>query len=96
MAPHEYVSAVRSYVEKIGGRIDHCWSAEHRYPRCGRGSFEPRLEDWVTSVDRGGSSIAEDLREKLALSLRLRLVVLGTRDQLLAVVERRCPGRAPS
>lgn len=96
MAPHEYVSAVRSYVELIGGKIDHCWSAESRFQGCARGAFEPRLEDWVTVVDRRGSSVAQFSRDRAAAKLGLRLVVTGSHDQLLAQVLRRCPGRAAS
>lgn len=96
MAPHEYVTAVRSFVEQMGFRIEHCWSAERRYPGCAVRSFEPRLEEWVTVVDRGGSSTTEQLRWKLARSLGVELVALGGYDHLVGRVERRCPGRASS
>ena len=96
MEPHDYVRAVLSYVEKVGGRQVYCASAERRYPACSRGAFEPRLEEWVAVIDRGGSSVPEDVRWKLARSLGVALVVKGGQDHLVAQVWRRCPGRAPS
>jgi hypothetical protein len=96
MEPHEFVRAVLSYVEKVGGRQVYCASAERGYPGFGRGSFEPRLEEWVAVVDRRGSSVSEEARWRLAMSLDLELVVGDSEDHLVAQVLRRCPGRAPS
>ena len=93
MVPHEYVAAVRTYVQAVHGTIAACWSAERRYPGCSRRSFEPRLEEWTTVVDVQGTSTSPALRESVALRLGLKLLTVGLSDQLFAVVERRCPGR---
>lgn len=96
MEPQDFVRAVLSYVEKVGGRQVYCASAERRYLGIAARPFEPRLEEWVAVVDRRGSSVSEEARWRLAMSLDLELVVGDFEDHLVAQVLRRCPGRTPS